>query len=84
MSLDSRTCAGLQVADLLASSIFHYRQKVETASLEQFLQDGTPKARLTRGVAAVLEVGSFADCQTDLMSIVTTHDKSLKELAVCR
>lgn len=84
VSLDSRTCAGLQVADLLASAIFHYRRKVEEGSLELFLQNGSPKAQLSRAIAAALGVGSLADCNTSRLSIATSHEKSLKELTAGR
>lgn len=80
VSLDSRTCAGLQVADLLASAVFHTRKKIEETSLEQFLEDGTPKARLARDIAGALGVGSFADVRTPLLKVQTSHEFSLKEI----
>lgn len=80
VSLDSRTCAGLQVADLIASAIFHYRKKVEDKSLAAFLQDQSPKAQLARAIAGALGVGSFDDCDRFPLSIKTSHERSLRQL----
>lgn len=80
ISLDSRTCAGLQVADLLASAVFHARKKIEEKGLEGFLEDPTPKARLSRDIAAALGVSHFTDCETDLLRIQTSHEHSLTDL----
>lgn len=84
VSLDSRTCAGLQIADLLASAIFHTRKKIEETSLEEFLHNGTPKAKLAREIAAAMGVGSFADIRTPLLKIQTSHERSLKEIRHAR
>lgn len=80
VSLDSRTCAGLQIADLLASSVFHARKKIEDLGLERFLEEQTPKARLAREVAAALGSSHFADCHTDVLHVQTSHERSLREL----
>lgn len=80
VSLDSRTCAALQIADLLASAVFHARKKIEENGLEQFLEDGTPKARLAKDIAAALGETHFVDCRTKLLKLKTSHEKSLTEL----
>ncbi|RKW97202.1 DUF3800 domain-containing protein [Corynebacterium diphtheriae] len=80
ISLDSRTCAGLQIADLLASAVFHARKKIEENGLEKFLEDQTPKARLSRHIADALGVSHFDDCATSLLKVQTTHEYSLTEL----
>ena len=84
VSLDSRTCAGLQVADLLASSIFYARKKTEELGLEGFLSSQTPKALLAREFATAVGSSHFADCNTDLLHIQTSHERSLREIrAAC-
>ncbi|MTD92313.1 DUF3800 domain-containing protein [Corynebacterium aurimucosum] len=80
VSLDSRTCPALQVADLLASSVFHARKKIEDVGLEAFLEDRSPKARLSKGIAAALGESHFSDCRTSLLKIETSHERSLTEL----
>ncbi|MCQ9353459.1 DUF3800 domain-containing protein [Corynebacterium sp. 153RC1] len=80
VSLDSRTCSGLQIADLLASAVFHARKKIEENGLERFLEDQSPKARLSRDIAAALGVSHFSDCSTDLLRVQTSHEQSLTEL----
>ena len=80
VSLDSRTCPALQVADLLASAVFHARKKIEDNGLEKFLEDRTPKARLSKDIAAALGESHFADCRTQLLKLQTNHEKSLTEL----
>lgn len=80
ISLDSRTCSGLQIADMVASAIFHARKKIEDKGLEAFLEDQTPKARLSRDIASALGSGYFRDCDTELLEIQTSHERSLLEL----
>lgn len=84
VSLDSRTCPALQVADLLASAVFHTRKKIEDHGLERFLEDRTPKARLAKDIAAALGETHFADCRTPLLKLQTSHKKSLTELTRAR
>ena len=80
VSLDSRTCAGLQIADLVASAVFHARKKIEDGGLETFLDDSSPKARLARDIAASLGSTYFKDCSSEVLQIQTSHEKSLREL----
>lgn len=80
ISLDSRTCSGLQIADLTASAIFHARKKIEDKGLEAFLEDQTPKTRLSRDIAAALGSAYFKDCNSELLQVQTSHEKSLREL----
>ncbi|MGV0326932.1 DUF3800 domain-containing protein [Corynebacterium confusum] len=80
VSLDSRTCPPLQIADLLASAVFHARKKIEENGLEHFLDDKTPKARLAKDIAAALGETCFKDCRTDLLKLQTSHELSLTEL----
>ncbi|MDK8477788.1 DUF3800 domain-containing protein [Corynebacterium pseudodiphtheriticum] len=80
VSLDSRTCPALQIADLLASAVFHARKKIEDHGLEKFLEDRTPKARLAKDIASTLGETHFADCRTDILRLQTSHEKSLTEL----
>lgn len=77
VSLDSRTCTALQVADLLASAVFHSRKKVEEGGLEAFLEDNSPKARLSKDIAASLGLTHFKDCRTELLRIQTSHKHAL-------
>ncbi|KKO80551.1 hypothetical protein HMPREF2806_04075 [Corynebacterium sp. HMSC076G08] len=70
----------MQVADLLASSVFHARKKIEDVGLEAFLEDRSPKARLSKGIAAALGESHFSDCRTSLLKIETSHERSLTEL----
>lgn len=80
VSLDSRTCAGLQVADLVASAAYHYRRTVEDIGQSAYLRLNTPKAQLARHVAEVLGVGDFSDFKSDLASVHTSHERSLREV----
>lgn len=82
VSEDSAASRGLQVADLLASAVFHYRQKVEELGLEGYLRENTPKSRLSRSMASILGLGSFDDCRTTepTVRIQTSFEKSLREL----
>lgn len=80
VSLDSRTCSGLQVADLLASSVFYARKQTEGLGLEGFLALSTPKARLARDIASCLGSSHFSDCRTDVLHIETSHERSLREI----
>lgn len=80
VSLDSRTCSALQIADLLASAVFHARKKVEENGLEKFLADKTPKARLAKEIAQILGEVYFEDCRTELLKLQTSHEKSLTQL----
>ena len=77
VSLDSRTCAALQVADLLASAVFHSRKKVEDNGLESFLEDNSPKARLSKDIASSLGLTHFKDCRTELVGVQTSHESAL-------
>lgn len=81
VSLDSRTCSALQIADLLASAVFHARKKIEDNGLESFLEDRTPKARLAKDIAAILGETYFVNCRTNLLKLQTSHEKSWTELA---
>lgn len=80
VSLDSRTCPGIQVADLLASAVFHARKKIEDNGLEDFLDDQTPKARLARAIAASLGSSHFNDTMDGLLHLKTSHERSLREV----
>lgn len=81
VSLDSKTCTGLQVADLFASATYYYRRKVESEGIEKYLQDQTPKARLSRHVASALGVGTLDDVSNGKVTVRTSHEKSLRQLA---
>jgi len=81
VSLDSRTCSALQIADLLASAVFHARKKIEENGLENFLEDRTPKARLSKDIATILGETHFVDCRTNMLKLQTSHEKSLTELS---
>lgn len=81
VSLDSRTCAGLQVADIVASSAYHYRRTVEEIGSSAYLRLNTPKAQLARYVAEALELGDFSDFTSDRASVRTSHERSLRDLA---
>lgn len=80
VSLDSRTCSGLQVADLLASAVFHERTKIEEHGLSAYLQQGGTKPQLARRIAGALGVGTFDDCKTNVLTVQTSHERSLREL----
>ena len=81
VSLDSRTCPALQIADLLASSIFHARKKIEDLGFDGYVNDQSPKARLSKGIAYSLGVSAFEDCRTELVRVQTSHEESLTEKA---
>lgn len=80
VSLDSRTCIGLQVADIVASAVYHYRQGMDAEGLENYLRKGTPKAMLARHVAEALELGTLSDGQSRLAKIQTSFERSLREM----
>lgn len=80
VSLDSRTSPGLQIADLLASAVFHARKNVEAHGIEGFLTNQTPKARLSREIATSLGSSYFADCKSELLHLQTSHERSLHEV----
>lgn len=80
VSLDSRTCSGLQIADLVASSVYFYRRTVEEVGVEGYYGIGTPKARLARHVAEALELANFNDGRSELANIQTSFPESLTEM----
>ena len=80
VSLDSRTCPGLQVADIVASAAYHYRRGVEDVGQAEYLRSQTPKAQLARYVAESLGLGDFSDHTGELASVRTSHPTSYKEL----
>lgn len=80
VSLDSRTCYGLQVADLIASAVFFHRKSVEEHGLEGFARLTSPKASLSRRIAEILELPTFEDGVSPLANIQTSHEQSLTEL----
>ena len=73
VSLDSRSCDGLQVADLFASSAYHYRSAMLTRELPDYMMDQAPKAQLARHVAERLGIGVFEDVKSELVTIQTSH-----------
>ncbi|XCB29207.1 DUF3800 domain-containing protein [Arcanobacterium hippocoleae] len=84
VSLDSRTNSGLQIADILVSSVFHARQKILNNGLESYLNDNSPKALLSKSIAHSLGISHFADCSNKIVRIQTSFQKSLKELKQMR
>lgn len=80
VSLDSRTCAGLQVADIVASAAYHYRRTVEDIGQSAYLRLNTPKAQLARYVAEALELGDFSDFKSSRASVRTSHERSLRDV----
>lgn len=80
VSLDSKTCPGLQIADIVASSAYHYRRGVEEMGQTQYLQQQSPKAQLARHVAETIGLGDFSDHKSDIASARTSHPQSLTEL----
>ena len=73
VSLDSRSCDGLQVADIIASAAYHYRSAMRTRELADYLMDQSPKAQLARHASAMLGIGLFEDVKSDLVTIQTSH-----------
>ena len=71
VNLDSKSCDGLQVADIVASATYHYRSAMHTRDVAEYLQDQSPKAQLARHVAAALGIGVFDDVNADLVTIQT-------------
>ena len=76
-SLDSRTSAGLQVADLVASAAYHCRRGIEDHGIENYVLEGSPKSRLARRIAETLDVDLFRDGTSNYAKVKTSHQKSL-------
>lgn len=72
VSLDSRTCSGLQVADMVASAIYYYRRNVEDKGLASFIENNSPKAKLARYIADAIDLPGFADGESGLAKIKTS------------
>lgn len=61
LSLDSKTCDGLQAADLVASAIAHERTALQTLTRDEFAGRCTPKSRLAHYIAMRLGRHNFDD-----------------------
>lgn len=71
LSLDSCTCDGLQVADLVASSIAHQRRALRTQAFEQYASGRSEKTQLSLYLARTFGLTMFADQRTDRVNIKT-------------
>ena len=71
VSLDSRTCDGLQLADLVASAVAHQRKSVHALGAVGAAGLRTPKAEVARYLARAFDVSDFADIQADKVRIRT-------------
>lgn len=79
-SLDSRSTAGLQVADIVASAAYHCRRGVEDFGVEDYVLQGSPKSRLARRIAETLDVELFRDGESGCATVKTSHEKSLRDI----
>lgn len=73
VSLDSRTCDGLQLADLVASAIAFERKTVEAQGRDRYQDLGSPKAQIARYLCRAFDLQTFSDLKTDRVRIMTTH-----------
>lgn len=73
VSLDSRTCDGLQLADLVASAVAHQRVGAKNSSAEAYLQNGSPKAEISRYLARTFGLADFSDVRTDRVNVRTAQ-----------
>lgn len=73
VSLDSRTCDGLQLADLIASAIAHHRK----SSLVGEEDRGTPKAEVARYLARALDLNDFSDVHAEHVKIRTAAARAV-------
>lgn len=73
VSLDSRTCDGLQLADMIASAIAHQRVGCRLSSVEDYLRNSSPKAELSKYVARTFGLADFSDVRSDRVSVRTAQ-----------
>lgn len=67
VSLDSKTCDGLQLVDMVASAIAHHRR----AELLGGVPSKSPKAEVSRYLARALDLDDFADVRSERVNIRT-------------
>ncbi len=70
-SLDSRTCDGLQVADLVASSIAHQRSALRTQTFEDYAVGNSIKTQLSLYLTRTFGLTTLEDVRTDRVNIRT-------------
>jgi len=80
VSLDSRTCDGLQLADLVASAIAFQRKAIHEAGSAQAATLKSPKAEIARYLARAFDLPDFSDIQSDKVRIRTAVPRSAKSL----
>lgn len=73
ISLDSKTSDGLQLADLIASSIAHQRRALQTKTFEEYSQNRTPKTNTALYLARSFGVTTFDDIRTPRVSVRTVQ-----------
>jgi hypothetical protein len=71
VSLDSRTCDGLQAADMVASAIAHDRKTVNEFGRDHYSRLTTPKAQIAKYLARRFDLGDFEDIRTGKVNIRT-------------
>jgi len=71
VSLDSRTCDGLQLADLVASAIAFQRKTVAGYGQDAARSLNTPKAEIARYLARMFDLDDFSDVQAERVKIRT-------------
>ena len=73
VSLDSKTCDGLQLADLVASSIAYARRKAVDLTDVEFSRLATPKAEVARYLARTFDLPNFGDIKTTRVNIKSVY-----------
>ena len=81
VSLDSKTCDGLQLADMVASAIAYERKTIRAEGAETYAQRTTPKAEAAKYLARVFGVDSFNDVRNDRVNVKSIRpDRSQQEV----
>lgn len=73
VSLDSCTCDGLQLANLVASAIAHQRNALRESSLESHASHRTPKTELSLYPSRTFGVSTFEDHSDARLNIRTAR-----------
>ncbi|HJF51250.1 MAG TPA: DUF3800 domain-containing protein [Brachybacterium paraconglomeratum] len=81
IGLQSTSCDGLQVADLVASSALYYLTQTQATGIAEYLVNGTPKAQLARHVASALTIGGFEECMNPKVRVIYADEKHLTGVA---
>lgn len=80
VSLDSCTCDGLQLADLIASGIAHQRKTLKEISFDEYIQRRSPKAQLATYMSRALGLPDFGDHDSRRIRIRTVRETGDREV----